>query len=75
MSGIVLVLGLAALYKWTKFGIATTAVSDDLMVSESLGRCANMVAVWNWSIASALSALADILRSLAPSTRNPYMHG
>jgi sulfate-transporting ATPase len=62
----VLVLGLTAMYKWTKFGIATTAVADDLMVSETLGRSANWVAAWNWGIASALSALAGIL--LAPIT-------
>ncbi|SNQ45277.1 conserved membrane hypothetical protein [Frankia canadensis] len=66
--GIVLALifGLTAVYRWTKFGIATTAVADDVMVSESLGRSANMVAAWNWGIASALSALAGIL--LAPIT-------
>ncbi|MBV9661670.1 MAG: ATP-binding cassette domain-containing protein [Acidimicrobiales bacterium] len=61
---LVLAGALGAVYKFTRFGLATTAVSDDMIAAESLGYSANLIGAFNWAIASALSALGGIL--LAP---------
>jgi sulfate-transporting ATPase len=61
-----LTLVLWAVYKFTKFGVATTAVAENPRAAASLGVSPDLVATANWAIGSALGALAAIL--LVPIT-------
>lgn len=60
-------LVLWALYRHTRFGIATRAVAENERAAVMLGVRADPVSVGNWVIASVLAALAVILA--APVTR------
>lgn len=57
--GIALVL--AVVYRRTRFGIATTAVSENRVALTTLGWSANSVAAWNWMLGTALSGFAAIM--------------
>jgi len=64
--GACLTVGLAILYRRTRFGLATSAVAESQLAAESLGYFTNRIAAANWALASALAATAGIL--LAPVT-------
>jgi sulfate-transporting ATPase len=66
--GIVLVLTTAlwAIYKYTRFGVATTAVAENPRAAAALAVSPDFVATVNWAIGGALGALAAIL--LVPIT-------
>ncbi len=63
---IALTLVLWLIYRFTKFGIATTAVAENPRAASALSVSPNLVAAANWAIGSALGALAAIL--LVPIT-------
>ncbi len=57
----VLTLGLWALYRFTKFGLATTAVAENERAASSLGWSPDRVAVSNWALGAGLAGFAAIL--------------
>jgi ABC-type branched-subunit amino acid transport system ATPase component/ABC-type branched-subunit amino acid transport system permease subunit len=61
-----LVAILEAVYRYTKFGRATTAVRENRRAAAALGYSPDTIAAINWMIGSALAGLAGIL--LAPIT-------
>jgi ABC-type branched-subunit amino acid transport system ATPase component/branched-subunit amino acid ABC-type transport system permease component len=63
---IVLVALLGALYRFTSFGRATTAVRENRRAAAALGYSPDIIASVNWVIGSALAGFAGIL--LAPFT-------
>ncbi len=58
---IILSLGLWALYKYSRFGMDTTAVAENQRSAASLGLSPDRVATANWALGSALAAVAGIL--------------
>ncbi len=62
--GLVLSLGLWAIYRFTLFGLATSAVAENPRAAANLGWAAARIEVINFAVAGALSATAAIL--LAP---------
>ncbi len=66
LTGIALGLTLAlwAFYRFTRFGLATTAVAENETVAGVLGVSSDRVALINWAVGSALAGLAGVL--LAP---------
>jgi ABC-type branched-subunit amino acid transport system ATPase component/branched-subunit amino acid ABC-type transport system permease component len=58
---VVLSAGLWALYRYTRFGMATTAVAESQRSAASLGLSPDRVATANWALGSALAAVAGIL--------------
>ena len=56
---------LSLFYRYTLFGLATTAVSENETVAASLGRSPNRIAVVNWAIGSGLAGVFAIL--IAPT--------
>ena len=58
---IVVTLGMYLLYRYTKFGLATSAVAENERVASSLGLSPNRIAVFNWALGSGLAGLAAIL--------------
>ncbi|MFN8203178.1 MAG: branched-chain amino acid ABC transporter permease/ATP-binding protein [Solirubrobacteraceae bacterium] len=50
-----------ALYRFTKFGLATTAVAENERAAAAIGWSPDRIAVANWILGSALAALAAIL--------------
>jgi len=64
--GIVVVLTVAlwAVYKFTMFGVATSAVAENPTAAGALAISPNVIAAANWAIGAALGGLAAIL--LAP---------
>jgi ABC-type branched-subunit amino acid transport system ATPase component/branched-subunit amino acid ABC-type transport system permease component len=60
---IVLTAGLWALYKYTKFGLATSAVAENELSAATLGWSPDTIATANWTLGSALAGLAAILIS------------
>ncbi len=58
---IVLTAGLYALYRYTPFGIATTAVAENERAASSLGWSPDTIATANWALGSAMAGLAAIL--------------
>jgi ABC-type branched-subunit amino acid transport system ATPase component/branched-subunit amino acid ABC-type transport system permease component len=56
MSGL-----LWALYRYTKFGLATTAVAENQRAASSLGLSPDFIAAANWALGSALAGMAAIL--------------
>jgi ABC-type branched-subunit amino acid transport system ATPase component/branched-subunit amino acid ABC-type transport system permease component len=66
--GIVIVLAavLWTIYKYTTFGVATTAVAENPRAAAALAVSPNVIAAVNWAVGSALGALAAIL--LVPIT-------
>jgi len=63
---IVLTIVLWLVYRFTKFGVATTAVAENPSAASALAVSPNLIAAANWAIGSALGALAAIL--LVPIT-------
>ncbi|HST38420.1 MAG TPA: ABC transporter permease, partial [Conexibacter sp.] len=59
-------LVLWAVYRWTRFGLATTAVVQSERSLAALGWSPNLVAAANWTLGGALAGLAACL--LAPIT-------
>ena len=51
----------AVIYRRTRFGMATSAVSENPQALMTLGWSANSVAAWNWILGAALAGLAGIL--------------
>jgi sulfate-transporting ATPase len=56
-----LTVGLFALYRYTKFGLGTSAVAENQRAAASLGWSPDVVATGNWVLGSALAGLAAIL--------------
>ena len=52
-----------ALYRYTKFGLATTAVAENQRAASSLGLSPDFIASANWALGSALAGMAAILIS------------
>ncbi|CAA9470398.1 MAG: Branched-chain amino acid transport ATP-binding protein LivG [uncultured Solirubrobacteraceae bacterium] len=53
--------GLWALYRFTTFGLATSAVAENERAASSLGWSPDRIATLNWALGSALAGLAAIL--------------
>jgi ABC-type branched-subunit amino acid transport system ATPase component/ABC-type branched-subunit amino acid transport system permease subunit len=56
-----LTLGLWALYRFTQFGLSTSAVAESERAAGALGISADRTALWNWALGSALATIAGIL--------------
>lgn len=63
---LVLTAVLWAIYKFTTFGVATTAVAENPRMAAALAVSPNVVAAINWAVGAALGGLSAIL--LAPIT-------
>lgn len=63
---VLLALALGAFYKWSTFGLATTALSERPRTLAALGWRNRWVGAINWGVAGALAGLAGVL--LAPIT-------
>ena len=63
---VVLTVVLWAIYKFTLFGVATTAVAEKPQAAAALAVSPNLIAAANWAIGAALGGLAAIL--LVPIT-------
>jgi ABC-type branched-subunit amino acid transport system ATPase component/branched-subunit amino acid ABC-type transport system permease component len=63
---IVLTIVLWAIYKYTRFGLATSAVAENATAAATLAISPDLVAAANWAIGAALGGLAAIL--LVPIT-------
>ena len=50
-----------AVYRFTTFGVVTSAVAENYLAASSLGRSPELVATINWALGSALAGLAGIL--------------
>ncbi|KRA31073.1 MULTISPECIES: branched-chain amino acid ABC transporter permease/ATP-binding protein [unclassified Nocardioides] len=59
--GLVVTVGLAILYRYSRFGITTTAVAENLTVSSSLGHSPDLISTVNWALGSALAGLGGVL--------------
>jgi ABC-type branched-subunit amino acid transport system ATPase component/ABC-type branched-subunit amino acid transport system permease subunit len=53
--------GLWVAYRYTRFGIATTAVGENPLITSAQGWSPDLVATVNWAIGGALSGLAGVL--------------
>ncbi len=60
---LVLTVGLWAMYRYTKFGIGTSAVAENQRAASTLGWSPDLIATVNWALGSALAGLAAILVS------------
>jgi sulfate-transporting ATPase len=56
-----LTVGLWLLYRYTKFGLGTTAVAENQRAAASLGWSPDRIATLNWTLGSALAGLSAIL--------------
>jgi ABC-type branched-subunit amino acid transport system ATPase component/branched-subunit amino acid ABC-type transport system permease component len=65
LLGIAAVLSVAlwSLYRYTKFGLATTAAAENQRAASTIGISPDRVAVLNWSLGSGLAGFAAILVS------------
>ena len=63
LTGIALLVtaGLLGLQRWTRFGLATTAVAEDPVTAAALGYSPDVIAAANWALGAALACLAAIL--------------
>ncbi|HTX08706.1 MAG TPA: branched-chain amino acid ABC transporter permease/ATP-binding protein [Solirubrobacteraceae bacterium] len=59
--GLALTVGLWLLYRFTKFGLGTTAVAENQRSAASLGWSPDRIATINWALGSGLAGLAAIL--------------
>jgi sulfate-transporting ATPase len=57
----VLTAGLWALYRYSRFGLATSAVAESERVASTLGWSPDRVATLNWALGSAIAGFAAIL--------------
>jgi len=58
---LVLTAGLWAFYRYSRFGLATSAVAESERVAASMGWSPDVVATVNWALGSALAGFAAIL--------------
>lgn len=58
---VVLAAGLAAVYRYTRFGLATRATAENSTGAALTGLSAGRIAAVNWTIASVLAGLAGVL--------------
>jgi len=58
---VLLTLGLWALYRFTAFGLQTSAVAENRRAAAALGRSPELVGTLNWTLGAALAALGGIL--------------
>ncbi len=56
-----LTVGLWALYRYSRFGLGTTAVAENQRAAATLGWSPDVIATLNWTLGSALAGLAAIL--------------
>ena len=56
-----LTLALVAMQRYTRFGLATSAVAESRLVASSLGWSPDYIAACNWALGSALAAWAMVL--------------
>jgi ABC-type branched-subunit amino acid transport system ATPase component/branched-subunit amino acid ABC-type transport system permease component len=65
LTGIAVLLTAAlwAMYRWTNFGRATTAVAESQEIASSLGWSPNFIAAVNWGLGCGLGGMAGILIS------------
>src|SRR4051812_19376375 len=63
LVGIAVVLSIAlwAIYRYTRFGMATTAVAENQRAAASIGLSPDVIATANWALGSALGGVAGIL--------------
>ena len=63
LVGIALVVSLllAALYARTRFGLATSASTENEPAAQALGWSPDVIATWNWALGSGLAGAATIL--------------
>lgn len=59
-------LVLYLVYRYTRFGISTSAVAENQLAAAATGLSPNLIATVNWALGSALAAVAGIL--IAPLT-------
>jgi ABC-type branched-subunit amino acid transport system ATPase component/ABC-type branched-subunit amino acid transport system permease subunit len=59
----VIVAAAGAFYRWSRFGLATSAVAEDGQSLATLGWSSGAIAGANWALGAALSGLAAILLS------------
>ncbi len=64
-----LTVALTLVYRYTKFGLATSAVAENERATAALGRSPNLIAAANWFIGGLLTGAAAIL--LAPVAGGP----
>jgi ABC-type branched-subunit amino acid transport system ATPase component/branched-subunit amino acid ABC-type transport system permease component len=64
--GVVLTGGLVAMQRFTRFGLATSAVAENPLVASSMGWSPDVVATATWALGSAIAAFGTIL--IAPIT-------
>ncbi len=57
----ILTAGLWALYRYSRFGLATSAVAESERVASTLGWSPDRVATLNWALGSAIAGFAAIL--------------
>ena len=57
----VLTVGLWALYRYTLFGLQTSAVAENRRAAAALGRSPGTIGLVNWTLGGVLAALAGIL--------------
>jgi ABC-type branched-subunit amino acid transport system ATPase component/branched-subunit amino acid ABC-type transport system permease component len=62
--GVVLTAVLWAVYRFTRFGLATSAVAESELTAGAMGISADRVALINWSVGSGLAAMAGALISV-----------
>jgi ABC-type branched-subunit amino acid transport system permease subunit len=72
LAGLTVVVGLvlAAVYRFTRFGVVTRAAVENERGAALLGHSASRIAAYNWVLATVLAAAAGIL-ILPISTLNP----
>jgi branched-subunit amino acid ABC-type transport system permease component len=72
LTGLTIVVGiiLAAVYRFTRFGLVTRAAVENERGAALLGHSATRIAAWNWVLATVLAAAAGIL-ILPITTLNP----
>jgi len=58
---VVLTAGLWALYRFTPFGLQTSAVAENRRAAAALGRSPEMIGLLNWTIGGALAGFGGIL--------------
>jgi ABC-type branched-subunit amino acid transport system ATPase component/branched-subunit amino acid ABC-type transport system permease component len=61
LVGVVLTVVLTLVYRFTRFGLATTAVAQSRMATAAQGISPDVVATANWALGSMLAVLAAIL--------------
>ena len=80
MAGVAVALAaaLSAIYRWTRFGLVTQALSENEKGAVLLGWSAHWIATANWALATMLAAAAGVLlipiAALDPGPVHPVRH-